>query len=187
MRKLKFQMQITLDGFSAGPNGELDWMPSEWDKDMLKYEYDLADSSDIILMGRKMTDGFVEYWEKVAAQPDDKWNSFARQMVDTPKIVFSRTLKESPWNNCTISNGPLPEVINALKKQDGKDLIVYGGVSFVSELIKENLIDEYYLFYNPVAIGSGMSIFEGLNDSKKFSLKDSIKFGSIVLMKYHAK
>jgi dihydrofolate reductase len=175
-------MQITLDGFSAGPNGDLDWMALEWDEPIRKFYHDLTDSVDTILMGRGMTKEFFEHWEAAAAKTGDEWNSFAQKMVNIPKIVFSRTLKESKWNNATVSNGPLNKVVNELKHQEGKDLMVYGGVNFVSELIKEDLIDEYYLFYNPVAIGSGMSIFEGLR--KKFTLKDSIKFNKVVLMKY---
>lgn len=175
---------MTLDGFSAGPSGDLDWMALEWDDPIQKYYHDLTDSIGTILMGRGMTKEFMEHWEAAAAKTGGEWNSFAHKMVDIPKIVFSRTLKESPWKNTTVSNGPLPEVINDLKKQDGKDMMVYGGVTLVSELIKDDLIDEYYLFYNPVAIGTGMSIFSLLNDKKNFELVDSIKFNKVVLMKY---
>lgn len=82
-------------------------------------------------------------------------------MVDYPKVVFTKTLDESPWANTVLAKGDLVEEINSRKNQSGKDILVYGGANFVSSLIKENLIDEYNSFVNPAAIGKGMTIFEG--------------------------
>lgn len=165
MRKLKLQMQITIDGFVAGPNGELDWMKG-WDSDdeLKKYETELIDSSDTILMGRKMTDGFVNYWTKVAGNPDSPDYAFAKKMVDYPKVVFTKTLDESRWANTVLAKGDLVEEVNRRKSQTGKDILVYGGANFVSSLIKEKLIDEYNFFVNPAAIGRGMAIFDGKFD-----------------------
>jgi len=169
MRKLKLQMQITLDGFVAGPNGELDWMTFGEDEEMWAQVTALTDSSDTILMGRKMTDGFIDYWTSVLDNPESPEYSFARKMIDIPKVVFSKTVEESKWVNTTVANGDLIEEIEKLKQQDGKDIIVYGGATFVSNLVKENLIDEYYFFLNPVAIGEGLTIFGELEE--KFPLK----------------
>ncbi|MEJ7683010.1 MAG: dihydrofolate reductase family protein [Segetibacter sp.] len=80
-------------------------------------------------------------------------------MVDIPKVVFSKTLEKSTWTNTVLAKGNLADEIANLKKQDGKDIIVYGGANFVSNLIKENLIDELNLFVNPTAIGKGLRIF----------------------------
>ena len=159
MRKLKLQMQISLDGYVAGPNGELDWMTFSLDEKASNRLNELTDSSDTILLGRKMTDGFVNYWTSVAENPENERYVFARKMVDIPKVVFSKTIKESNWINTTLANGELVEEVEKLKNRDGKDILVYGGANFVSNLIKNNLIDEYYLFVNPVAIGKGMRIF----------------------------
>lgn len=159
MRKLKLQMQISLDGYVAGPNGELDWMIFEWDDKSRNRINELTDSSDTILLGRKMTDGFINYWTSVTENPESEEYSFARKMVDIPKVVFSKTVTESNWINTTVANGDLVEEIEKLKNREGKDILVYGGAEFVSNLIKNNLIDEYYLFVNPVAIGKGMTIF----------------------------
>jgi dihydrofolate reductase len=93
MRKLKLQMQITADGFVAGPEGQLDWMASDaMDERPLTFINHLIDTSDTILLGRKMTDGFVRYWEQVTTQADSPEYAFARKMVATPKVVFSKTL-----------------------------------------------------------------------------------------------
>ena len=141
MRKLKLQMQTTIDGFVAEPNGELNWMILEdLDDELKNCENELIDSSDTILMGRKMSDGFVNYWTNAAKNPDSPEYPFAKKMVDTPKVVFTKTLDESPWVNTVLAKGDLVEEVTRLKNQTGKDLLVYGGASFVSSLIKENLI-----------------------------------------------
>ncbi len=164
MRKLKLQIQMTVDGFVAGPNGEMDWMwvsGGEQGDDDLKKGIELADSCDTILMGRKMVPGFVEHWENVFDnQSDSPAHGLAQRMVNMRKIVFSRTQTAISGRNIEVENGDLATAVNELKKQPGKDIIVYGGVAFVSSLISENLIDEYHFSINPVAIGHGLSIFK---------------------------
>ena len=189
MRKLKLQMNMTLDGYVARPNGELDWMTWDQDDKLIEFIHSLIDSSDNILLGRKMTDGFVNYWENVVNnQPDSPDFSLAKKMVDIPKVVFSKTLDKSTWNNTTLAKGNLAEEIANLKKQNGKDIIVFGGAGFVSSLIKEGLIDEYHLIVNPTAIGNGMTIFKSLDRTQKFSVIQS-KFYScgITVLSYKPK
>ena len=176
MRKLKLQVQITIDGFVAGPNGEMDWMTSEADDEVEAVMNALTDSSDTILLGRKMNDGFVDFWTSVLDTPESPVYAFAQRMIDTPKIVFSKTVKESKWANTTVANGDLVEEIEKLKQQDGKDIVVYGGATFVSNLIKENLIDEFNLFINATAIGSGLTIFSKLEGNLRLELTNSQRF-----------
>ena len=167
MRKLKLQMQMTIDGFVAGPEGQLDWMCAEMDVLQLQVLKELTESMDTILLGRKMTDGFITYWEHVVNnQPDSPEYPYAKIFVDTPKIVFSKTIKTIDGKNVVVENGDLVESVNKLKDREGKDIIVYGGAGFVSELIRYNLIDELYLFINPVAIGNGLKIFSGRSNFK---------------------
>lgn len=169
---------MTLDGFVAGPNGEGDWMVFEWDEKSSNRVNELTDSSDTILLGRKMTDEFINYWTSVLDDPENIEYPFARKMIDIPKVVFSKTVKESKWINTTVANGDIVEEIENLKKKDGKDILVYGGAGFVSSLIKNNLIDEYHFFVNPVAIGKGMSIFEDSEERLKLRLIKSESFSS---------
>lgn len=172
MRKLKLQMHITLDGYVAGPEGQQDWMSSHVDEKQLDLLTKMTDEMDTILMGRKMTKEFTTYWENVVDnQPDSPEYPYAKIFVDTPKIVFSKTLTTIDGKNTRIENGDLVTVVNELKKQNGKDLIVYGGAHFVSSLIENNLIDELYLLINPVAIGKGMTIF---NARFNFKLRESM-------------
>jgi dihydrofolate reductase len=135
-----------------------------------------------------MTDGFVSYWSEVMTRPDDPFYAFAKKMIETPKVVFTKTLKKSKWANTDIATGDLTDEIRKLKSQNGKDIIVYGGASFDSSLIKEGLIDDFHLFINPAAIGDGMSIFKDLNEIQKFTLVKSIAFDcGIVLLHYEPK
>ena len=128
-------------------------------------------------------------WSNFVKKPDDSWYAFAKKMIETPKIVFTKSLTKSEWPNTEIATGDSNDEITKLKSQEGGgDIIVYGGASFDSSLIKENLIDEYYLFINPVAIGNGKTIFKDLKEIRKLSLIESIAFDSgIVLLHYEVK
>ena|SRR5688572_7477887 len=174
MRKLKLQMQLSVDGYVAGPNGELDWMTWEHSKELIDLINSITDSSDTILMGRKMTDGFVSYWESV--QRDSPEYTFAQKMVNIPKIVFSKTIKTVAGKNVVVENGDLATAVKNLKSKPGKDIVVYGGAGFVSSLIKEGLIDEFHFFINPVLINEGMRIFDLLNRRQKLQLLKSTAY-----------
>jgi len=174
MRKLKLQVQMTLDGFVSGPNGELDWMVPEGDESLSEKLIDPADSCEIILLGRKMTPEFIDYWENVADNlPASHEQPLAQRMVNMRKIVFSRTQTAIKGRNLEVENGDLATTVQRLKNQQGKDIIVYGGATFASSLISLNLVDEYYIFRNPVAIGNGLSIFK---EQKILELERSIAF-----------
>lgn len=174
---------MTIDGFVAGPEGQLDWMSREMDQMQLELLKELTESMDTILLGRKMAEGFTTYWENVVNnQPRSPEHPYAKIFVDTPKIVFSKTIEAVNGKNAIVENGDLVESINKLKRQEGKDIIVYGGANFVSELIKNDLIDELNLFVNPTAIGNGLKIF---NDRSKFKLLRSTSYSNgIVVNQY---
>jgi dihydrofolate reductase len=188
LRKLRLQVQMSVDGCIAGPNGEMDWMVGLLDDELIKYAYKLTEPVDTILLGRKMTDVFISYWSNVMNKPDDPWYTFAKKMIETPKVVFTKTVNKSRWINTDIATGDLIEEVSKIKSQNGMDIVVYGGASFDSYLIKEKLIDEFYLFINPVAIGNGMTIFKDLNEIQKYTLIESKVFEcGIVLLRYEAK
>lgn len=183
MKKLKLQMQMTIDGFVAGPNDELNWMKFDWADDIKNYVNELTDSVDTIIMGRKMTDGFISYWSNVKPQSEEY--QFARKMMEKHKIVFTKSLGQSKWENTSLAKGDLKDEIDKLKNQTGKDIIVYGGVGFVSSLVQSGLIDEYYLFINPVVLGDGRTIFRGVEKKVDVKLAESRKFScGIVINKY---
>jgi dihydrofolate reductase len=167
MRKLKLQMQVSLDGFVAGPNGEMDWLTWNWDNKLNQYVQELTKPVDTIILGSVLAEGFIPVWKERAAQPDA--DTFTHQMVDTPKVVFSKTLTTHTWENTTLATGNIIEEVNKLKNAPGNDIVAYGGARFASALIKNNLIDEYHFFINPVATGKGLSIYNSLEE--KIDLK----------------
>ena len=182
MRKLKLQMQISVDGFVAGPEGKLDWMTWTWDNQLNEFVSDLTKSVDTILMGRKMADSFMRHWEAAVDNPEDPSQPFAKLMVDYPKIIFSKSNQVVIGRNAAMAARPLVEEVNKLKQQLGQDIVVYGGAGFVTSLIENNLIDELNLFINPTAIGEGLSIFSG---KVPLQLDSSVKYDcGIVVNKY---
>jgi len=184
-RKLKLQVQMSIDGFVAGPNGEMNWMTWNWDEELKDYVSHLTQTVDTILLGRKMTDGFISHWTNVMANPQNPEFEFAKIMVDYRKIVFTKTLDKSAWANTELAKDNLADEIARLKNGTGKDIIVYGGAAFVSNLIKNNLIDEYYLFVNPAAIGNGLSIFSKLEAKRSLKLMVAKRFDcGITLLNY---
>lgn len=107
-----------------------------------------------IILGRKLAQGFIPHW---VSNPDQEG---ADKINNSIKIVFSKTLDTSEWSNTVLTKGDLFEEITKLKKQDGKDMISYGGAAFVSELIKQRLFDELHLFIKQTAIGNVIKILE---------------------------
>lgn len=178
---------MTINGYVRGPHGENDWMTWNPDAEFIAFLDSLLDSSDTLLLGRKLvTEGFINYWENAADK--NPAPPFAKKIADLPKIVFTKTLDKSIWNNTTLAKGNLAEEIAALKKQNGKDLLVFGGAGFVSSLIKEGLIDEYHLIINPTAMSSGMTIFNSLNEIKKFTpIQSKLYPGGKIVLSYKPK
>ncbi|HEY4654129.1 MAG TPA: dihydrofolate reductase family protein [Cyclobacteriaceae bacterium] len=178
MRKLKLQVQISVDGYVGGPNGELDWRTWNWDDKLKAFAYPLRDVCDTILLGRKMAEVFIPHFEdtvnnlqpKNADKALDEKFAYANRMVSMPKIVFSKTMKTFDGKNVSVENGDFVTSIKNLKSREGKDIIVYGGAGFVSSLIKEGIIDEFNFFVNPVMINKGLRIFDLLEHRQKLSL-----------------
>ncbi|KAM3095872.1 dihydrofolate reductase family protein [Phormidesmis sp. 146-12] len=113
---------------------------------------------DCIVLGRKLAEGLIPHWADVAANPDDEDFTAGKRFTDTHKVVFTRTLNQSEWNNTVLAKGDPVDEITQLKNQEGNDIIAYGGATFVSTLIHHRLIDEFHLFINPVAIGKLIGI-----------------------------
>ena len=179
---------MTVDGYIAGQNGEMDFMIWNWDDELKNYVTEITEPVDCIVLGRKLAQGFIPHWATVAANPDDPEFSSGKKFTHTHKVVFTKTLGKSEWNNTVLAKGDLVDEIIKLKKQDGKDIIAYGGATFVSALIKQRLIDEFHLFINPTAIGNGMTIFKELDSKQNLTLVKSISFNcGIVVLNYEPK
>lgn len=186
MRTLKLQMQLSIDGYVTGPQNEMDWILFPWSDDITDYVRQLTSSIDTILLGRNLAAGFIPHWASVAQEPSNEEYEAGLKFTSTPKIVFSKTLLSSPWENTSIASGALNTEVTALKNKQGGDIIAYGGGLFVSSLIQQNLIDEYHLFINPTIIGRGMQIFHTIHQYTKLELMECKKFDcGIALLKYN--
>lgn len=188
MRTLKLQVQMTVDGYIAGPNGEMDFFTWNWDDEIKKYVGDLVRPIQTVVLGRKVAEGFIPHWEGVAKDPKHDDYAAGRKFTDCEKVVFTRTLTKSPWERTVIAHGDLAQEINALKKKDGGDLFAYGGSQFVGSLIASDLVDDYYVFINPVVAGKGMPIFDRLTRTRQLEVVESRAFScGIVLVHYRVK
>jgi dihydrofolate reductase len=181
MRKLKLQVQTTIDGYMAGPNGEMDWLTFDWDDELKQYVTAFTAPVDCIVLGRKLAQGFIPHW---AEHPELKG---AAKINATPKVVFTHTLREpTDWADTTLATGELAAEINRLKQLPGQDIIAYGGAAFVSALSQHGLIDEYFLFVNPAAIGQGLPVFGGLAEPRRLRLLESRAFACGIVVLHYA-
>jgi dihydrofolate reductase len=167
VRKFKLQVQTSVDGYMAGPNGEMDWMTMPWTDDMSSYVDTLMQSVDTIVLGRKLAEGFIPAW---ASGPEGEDQASIDWMNNTPKVVISNTLTESPWENAVTAGGDLEETVKGLKAQAGGDMIAYGGGTLVRGLVAAGLLDELHLFVNPAALGGGMPVFPRLDTHQPLRL-----------------
>jgi dihydrofolate reductase len=175
MRKVLLQMYVTLDGFVAGPNGEMDWIFSAAGEESGKAADQLLDSADVILLGRVMSKEFLDYWPEAEKNPtlEKTLVSFAKKINARPKIIFSKTMDTITWPNVTVMKAHIAEEIAKLKEEPGKNLILYGGAGLAQTFMNLDLIDDYYLFVAPIALGKGLSLFDGLKNRLPLKLVDS--------------
>ncbi len=183
MRKVIASEMITLDGFFAGPNGEIDWFA--YNKEIEKYGIELARIVDTILFGRVTYEMMASYWPSASAATNDQ--IVIDQMNNSPKIVFSKTLQKAEWKNTRVIEEVDAEEILEIKKQPGKNLVIYGSGSIVSTFANLGLIDEYHLFVNPIALGKGKPLFKDLKDRHKLKLLKTQAFSNgVVLLHYQS-
>ncbi|MEQ8833269.1 MAG: dihydrofolate reductase family protein [Miltoncostaeaceae bacterium] len=155
MRRLKLQVQTTVDGFMAGPDGAMDWMSTDWSDDVGSHVEALMEGVDHMILGRRLAEGFIPHW---LARPEWEPEESIDWMNATPKTVVTTTLAESPWDGVALARDPVGAV-EGLRAAGGGDVIAYGGGTLVRSLIGAGLVDEVHLFVNPVAVGSGMAVF----------------------------
>lgn len=180
MRKIIVSNFVTLDGFFAGPNGELDWFV--WDDQMAQYSKDLLGSIDTMLFGRVTYDLMRGYWP--TATTEDPIITDA--MNNSPKIVFSKTIAEADWKNTRLFKEINKDQILKMKQQPGKDMVIYGSGSIVSAFARLGLIDDYRIFVNPVILGSGKPMFRDITNRINLKLLETRMFDSgVALLRYH--
>ncbi len=182
MRKVIYSMTVSLDGFIAGPGGEIDW--SAPDEELHRFHNQQTRELGAHLCGRRLYE-VMTYWETADENPSAPEHEleFARIWKSMPKIVFSTTLEQVEGNARLVRDGVAEEVAK-LKEQRGKDLAV-GGAGLASALTKLGLIDEYRLFVSPVVLGGGTPYFPALEERINLELVETQTFGSRVVYVRH--
>jgi dihydrofolate reductase len=178
MRKLIYSMGVSLDGFIAGPDGEIDWTAP--DEELHRFHNEQTRELGAHLCGRRLYEEMV-YWETAEENPSaaPHEREFARIWKSLPKIVFSTTLERVVGNARLVREG-VAEAVVELKRQPGKDLAV-GGAGLASTLTGLGLVDEYRLFVSPVVLGAGTPYFPALEERIDLELVETRTFGSRVL------
>jgi len=175
-------MQITLDGYVSDLNDKADWLIS--DEEEWADHFKDINSADTFLLGRKMYPLYSQYWQSVLHNPDSKPNElkFAKLADKTQHIVFTKGDFKPDWKNTRVAHD-LPAEVTRLKKENGKNIIAWGGANFASNLIKLDLVDEYRFELNPTILAKGKTLFTNLQQQKKLTLIDSkpLKSGLIIL------
>jgi dihydrofolate reductase len=185
MRKLIYSMGVSLDGFIAGPGGEIDW--SAPDDELHRFHNAQAREVGVALYGRRLYETMLPWERRELEGPDasDTILEFARIWRATPKLVFSRTLG-AVEGNATLAQGDPVEEVSRLKAQDGGELAV-GGAGLASTLVAAGLVDEFRVFVNPVILGAGTPFFPALQDRIGLELLETRTFGSkVVYLRYAA-
>jgi dihydrofolate reductase len=182
MPKVIYSFTVSLDGFIAGPDGEIDWSPP--DEELHRFHNDRVREIGVQLLGRRLYETMLS-WETADQNPDasEIELDFARIWQALPKIVFSTTL-ERVAGNCTLLRDGVAEEVARLKEQGGKDIAV-GGAGLASTLIEQNLVDEYQVFVSPVVLGAGTPLFPAVQNRIELELLETRTFGSrVVYLRY---
>lgn len=181
MSKVIHQMMVTLDGYFAGPNGEVDW--HNVDEEFNEYAVDLLSSAEALLFGRVTYELMVNFWSTPYAKANDPIT--ADYMNSLPKIVFSKTLNRVEWENTRLVKENIGDEISKLKKQAEKNLLLLGSSNLALSLHQLDLIDEYRIFLNPIVLGRGKTLFEGVQNTFKLKLLKTRTFRSGNVLMYY--
>jgi len=184
MRKLTVFNFITLNGFYKGKNEDISWHKHGDEESAFAAEG--SKSGSVLLFGRVTYQMMESYWPTQMAKQDSP--DVAEGMSQSEKVVFSRTLKNTNWDNSRIVRTNPVEEVKRMKKENGSDMTVLGSGSIVTQLAENNLIDTYMLMVDPVVLGEGTPIFQGIKHQPDLKLIDTRKFKSgVVLLIYNPK
>jgi dihydrofolate reductase len=194
-RRIVMFNRVTADGYFAGPEGNLDWVVP--DDEIDKAGAGAISRFDTVLFGRRTYQQFESFWphalddSATAADPHSarrrspELRAMATMLNEATKLVFSRTLKSVTWKNSRLIHELEPDEIEAMKKQPGKDMIVFGSGSIVSTLTQHGLIDEYQFVVTPVLLGGGRSLIIGVPKASRLDLQEAKPYRSgNVMLRY---
>jgi dihydrofolate reductase len=188
MRRVVLFMHVSLDGFVARPGGEFDWVLVS--EEMFAYALKQTNRSDIALYGRVTYEMMNDYWPTAADKPDATHHDIEHSTWynNVRKIIASKTMTDEGLQNTTVVSNNLSDEIRKLKKETGKDIVMFGSPSTACSLMEENLIDDYWLFINPILLGQGIPLFKKNTQIVKLNLLESKTFTSgVVCLHYEVK
>ena len=175
---------MTLDGFSTGPNDEMDYLPPFTDeniwRDLHEEMWKNLESVDTFILGRRTYQIWEQYWSAAGNNPQstDSDKKFSRIADETKKIVISSTLGRADWQNTMLIKDNIAEEIQKLKQQPGRNIAVAGGAMVAQTLAKRGLIDEYQIVVHPVILGKGKLLLKDLDVRQKLKLIGTKTFNS---------
>lgn len=175
MRKLLVFNSVTIDGYFTDANADMSWAHQQ-DPEWNDFVAGNATSGGELLFGRVTYEMMASFWPRPEAARH--FPEVAEQMNKLPKVVFSRTLDEATWQNTRLVKGNLASEVRKLKEEAGDHMVIMGSGSIISQLAPENLIDEYQLVVNPIVLGAGRTMFDGLKERLKLKLTSSRTFGN---------
>lgn len=187
MRKLVLFMHVSLDGYTAGPNGEMDWI--KVDDEMFEFANQQTNRSDTALYGRGTYKIMQDYWPTSADKPDASNHDIvhSKWYNEVEKIVVSSTLKGTRLSNARIISDNVAGEVQKLKNSEGRDIIMFGSPTLAKTMMQENLIDDYWLFVNPILLGKGALLFTTLKNHLNLKLVSHKALSSgVVCLHYQA-
>lgn len=185
MRKVILYMHMSLDGMGSGPSGEMDWITL--DDDIFGDLITLQNTADAAVFGEKLYPEMAAYWPTVPSNPSSSKNDLehADWLKRVPKYVPSQSLEETDWENTVILKEDLSGEISRLKQEEGKNIILFGGITIAHTFIKRGLIDEFYLNVNPLILGKGRSFFSDLEERTSLELQDTKQYACGVVQLHY--
>ena len=166
MRRLIVFNSISLDGYFTDANGDMSWAHTN-DPEFNAFTAENASGGGVLVFGRVTYDLMNSFWPTKQAM--EMMPEVAKGMNSLPKIVFSKTMDEATWNNTRLIKEDIADEMRKLKREDGDDMVIMGSGTIVSQFTREGLIDEYQFVVNPIVLGGGRTLFEGVNN--KVNLK----------------
>lgn len=187
MRRIVLFMHTSLDGFVAGPNGEMDWIIV--DEEIFVYAGNQTDKSDTALYGRVTYELMENYWPTAAQKPNASKHDILHSTWynKVHKVVLSTTMKGVDLPNTTIISDNVSNEVMKMKQQAGKEIVIFGSPSVGHLLMQQNLIDDYWFFVNPILLGEGIPLFKNIHHRTKLKLIKSTQFISGVVCLHYEK
>nr|WP_082269109.1 dihydrofolate reductase family protein [Leptospira interrogans] len=179
MRKIILQTMLSMNGYFEGPNSTIDWHVV--DEEFNKYTIDFLDQVDVLLFGRITYELMANYWPTAIVDNP----IIATKMNEITKIVFSKTLANVKWKNSILVYNNVKKEVAKLKKQQGKDIAIFGSSSLAATLIEQKLIDEVRIFISPIVLGEGKTLFQGIQNRISLKLIQTKTFQSGNVLLYY--